>query len=322
MTTDGEFIVVTDLNDPMAVNPLRYGSSEESPDPITGLGRMHGEAYVFNRYTIQVIQNVGGNGFPFQTVKTATVPYGCVGPMAKCKFLGTYAFCGSQEGAAPGIYLLGAGDASKVSSAEVDKDLASLSATDLASVWLEARSLDDEERLFIHLPTRSWAFASQVSRRDLVKKWCIYVSGDDDQQAYQGRGLVYCYGKWIVAAPDGRIGVLDPSTAQHFGEDVMWRFDTTLLYNETNGALLHELELVGTPGRGNSDSRVFFSYTKDGETWSMERATSSGKLGERNKRVAWRLGIRGENYMGLRFRGLDGSLMGIARLEAQVEPLG
>lgn len=322
MTTDGEFIVVTDLNDPMAVNPLRYGSSEESPDPITGLGRMHGEAYVFNRYTIQVIQNVGGNGFPFQTVKTATIPYGCVSARAKCKFLGAYAFCGSQEAAAPGIFLMGSGDANKISSAEVDASLAQLSPDELAAVWLETRANDDEQRLLVHLPNLTWSFSSQVSRRSSVKTWCQYVTGAAEQGAYQGRGIVYCYGKWIVGAPDGRIGILDPSTAQHFGQDVMWRFDTTLLYNESKGALLNELELIGTPGRGDADSQVFFSYTKDGETWSMERATSSGKLGERRKRVAWRLGIRGENYMGLRFRGVDGSLMGIARLEAQVEPLG
>lgn len=321
MTTDGTFVVVTDLNDPMSVNPLRYGSSEESPDPVTGLGRQHGEGYVFNRYTIQVIQNVGGNGFPFQSIKTATVPYGCVGPLAKCKFLGSYAFCGGQEGAAPGIYLMGAGDANKISSAEVDADLAALNEVELSEVWLEARVLADDQRLLVHLPGRTWGFSSQVSRRSSVKTWCSYVSGDHPAAGYKGRGLVYCYGEWIVGDDQGRIGILDRNTAQHFGDDVMWQFDTTFLYNEGNKGILSELELVGTPGRGDADSRVFFSYTKDGETWSVERATSSGKLGERTKRVAWRPGIRMEQYMGLRFRGLDGSLMGVARLEAQVEPL-
>jgi hypothetical protein len=37
--------------------------------------------------------------------------------------------------------------------------------------------------------------------------------------------------------------------------------------------------------------------------------------------VAWGPGIRFETYMGLKFRGLDGSLMGLARLECDVEPL-
>ena len=36
VTTDGTSLVVTELNDPTAVNPLKYGSSESNPDPILG----------------------------------------------------------------------------------------------------------------------------------------------------------------------------------------------------------------------------------------------------------------------------------------------
>jgi len=321
MTTDGTSIVVTDLNDPMSVNPLRYGSSEESPDPVTGLGHMHGEGYVFNRYTIQVIQNVGGAGFPFASIKTATIPYGCVGSRAKCRYIGTYAFVGGADGGAPGVWLMGAGDANKISSEEVDADLAELSEADLSSVWLESRAMADDQRLIMHLPKRSWGFSSQVSRKSAVKTWCQYVSGVDDDSGFDGRGLVYCYGKWIVGSKNGSIGYLDPLTARHYGRDVMWRFDTNLIYNEALRGILQSIELIGTPGRGNVDGRVFWSYTKDGETWSMERAASSGRLGERTKRITWRPGARFEQYMGLRFRGLDASLMGIARLEAQIEGL-
>ena len=71
-----------------------------------------------------------------------------------------------------------------------------------------------------------------------------------------------------------------------------------------------------------TNHQVFFSYSKDGETWSMERGTSLGKLGERRKRIAWRPGIRFETMMSLRFRGASDSLAAIARLECDVEPLG
>jgi len=37
MTTDGEFLIVTELSDPTQVNPLKYGSSEIDPDPVVGL---------------------------------------------------------------------------------------------------------------------------------------------------------------------------------------------------------------------------------------------------------------------------------------------
>lgn len=321
MTTDGEFLVVTDLNDPMAVDPIKYGSSEVSPDAVTGLIRLHGEVYALNRYTIQVFQNVGGTGFPFITLKTATIPYGCVGPRAKCEFLGTVAFVGGQENAAPGIYLMGAGEADKISAAEVDDALAALTETELAEVWLEARVSRDEQRLVMHLPDRSWCFSTQVSSKGGVKTWCQYVTSKTTSGRYEGRGLVYAEGQWIVASSSGQIGVLDRSTAQHYGEDVGWQFETAYLYNKGSGAIVHNLRLVGTPGRGNADSRIFFSYTKDGEVWSMERATSAGTLGQRGKRVGWRLGFRMEDYIGMRFRGVDGSLMGIAALEAEIEAL-
>lgn len=321
MTTDGEFLVVTDLNDPMSVDPLKYGSSEESPDAIRGLFHIHGEVVVPNRFTTQIFQNVGGNGFPFQTVKTATVPYGCVGPHAKCEYAGTMAFVGSGDNSAPGVYLLGAGDASKISSAEVDLALAALTEEELVDIWIERRVWSDDERLIVHLPDRSWSFSAQVSKKSSVKTWCQYVTSTGTSGVYEGRGIVYAYGKMIVGSSTGQIGYLSPDTAQHYGTDVGWQFDTTLLYNETRKAILNSIELVGTPGRGNSDSRIFWSYTKDGETWSVERATSSGTLGQRSKRPAWRFGTRFENYMGLRFRGVDASLMAMARLEAEIEPL-
>lgn len=321
MTTDGTSLVVTDLNDPMAVDPIKYGSSEESPDAVTGLMRMHGEVYALNRTTIQVFQNIGGLGFPFQTVKTATIPYGCVGPRAKCKYLTTIAFVGSQENAAPGVYLMGAGDVDKISAAEVDDDLAALSEAELSAVWIEERAEKDDQRLIVHLPHRSWGFSSQISGKSAVKTWCQYVTSLTDTGSYEGKGLVYCYGKWIVGSSDGQIGYLDRSTAKHYGNDVGWQFDTTLLYNETNRAILTGIELVGTPGRGNADSRAFFSYSKDGEFWSIERSTPAGRQGQHSKRVAWRPGIRFENYMALRFRGADNSVMGIGRLECDIEGL-
>jgi hypothetical protein len=321
MTTDGEFLVVTDLNDPMAVDPLKYGSSEESPDPVTKLVHMHGEVYAMNRTTVQVFQNVGGAGFPFRTVKTATVPFGCVGPRAACKYLGSVAFVGGAENSAPGIYLLGAGTAVRISAAEVDDDLAALTSAQLAAVWTESRTWRDEQRLIVHLPDRSWSFSQQVSEKSSVKTWCQYVTSKGASGQYEGRGLVYAYGQWIVGSSTGQVGVLDNSTAQHYGVDVGWQFDTSFLFNDTRGAILTEIRLSGTPGRGNADSRIFMSYTKDGETWSMERATPAGKLGQRGNRVRWGGGFRLDQYIGLRFRGVDGSVMGIARLDCEVEPL-
>ena len=69
MTTDGANLVVTELTNPLQVNPLKYGSSEADPDPVKCLLKIHNEVYVLNRHTIEVFDNVGGNLFPFQRIE-------------------------------------------------------------------------------------------------------------------------------------------------------------------------------------------------------------------------------------------------------------
>ena len=73
MTSDSNNIVVTELNNPFEVNPLKYGSSEVDPDPIVGLIKLRNEVYVLNRHTIEVFDNVGGEFFPFQRIDGAQV---------------------------------------------------------------------------------------------------------------------------------------------------------------------------------------------------------------------------------------------------------
>jgi hypothetical protein len=73
MTTDGEFLIVTELSDPTQVNPLKYGSSEVDPDPVVALLKLRNEIYALNRNTIEVFDNVGGDLFPFARIAGAQV---------------------------------------------------------------------------------------------------------------------------------------------------------------------------------------------------------------------------------------------------------
>ena len=82
MTTDGEFLVVTELSNPLAVNPLKYGSSEVDPDPVVALLKLRNEIYAINRNTIEVFDNVGGSLFPFGRIDGAQIMRGAVGTHA------------------------------------------------------------------------------------------------------------------------------------------------------------------------------------------------------------------------------------------------
>lgn len=320
MTTDGTSVVVTELSDPYQVLPLKYGSAEEDPDMVTGLIKLRDEASVVGRYTIQVFRNVGGNGFPFTTIKGATIPYGCVSASAKCLFAETFAFVGSAKNEALGVRLAGQASSTKISTRAVDDALAAVS--DPTSIILENRSSRDERRLFVHLPDETWVFLADATNKVGEPVW--YRAGSGLASQYRPRNAVLCYGKTIVGdVQTAALGLLAPEVSTHFGEEAQWQFDCGLVYNKATGGIINSVELVGLPGRAPSGvtGTAFMSMTRDGETYSIERPVSMGRRGQRAKRMQWRPGTHFSNYMGFRFRGCDKALPGFAACEADIEPL-
>ncbi|MEC3912357.1 packaged DNA stabilization protein [Sphingobium sp. CR2-8] len=307
MTTDGEYLVVTELNNPTEIDPLKYGSSEADPDPVLGLIKVRGEAYALNRYTIENFTNSGSSGFPFVRNSGALISYGVVGTHAKAAYVDSFAFVGSAKDEALGVYLAGNGDAAKLSNKFVDDELKALTDEEAAAIEMEARVDADEQRLLVHLPTKTLVYYATASQAAQSKVWAVFASGVAADKAYRGRNAVLAYGKFIVGDRDGNIGYIDSTVATHYGEVAGRRFDTTLIYNDAGRGIINSVELTGLPGRApaGTSPRTFMSWTIDGVTWSQERAISTGRPGERAVRVQWRPNIRFNRWIGLRFREAD-----------------
>jgi hypothetical protein len=320
MTTDGTSIIVTELNDPTSVLPLKYGSAEEDPDMVTGLIKARDEAYALGQYTIQVFQNVGGNGFPFQPVKSATIPVGCVGPTAKCLYGDSFAFVGSARNEAIGVYIAGSGTATRISSRAIDDELAKIS--DPAQIILENRTSRAERRLFVHLPDKSLVFLMNASKILGEPVWYVAQSGNGEP--YRLRHAVECYGKTYVGDAAGNLlGELTDAVSTHFGDAAEWKFDVGLLYNQAKGGIVNSIELVGLPGRApfGTVGTAWLSMTRDGQNFSVERGIPMGRAGQTSLRLQWRPRTNFRNWIGFRFRGNSAAMPGFAACEAQVTPL-
>ena len=323
-TTDGVSIVVTELNDPFAVNPLKYGSSESDPDPIVGLMKVRNELYALNRDTIQAFTNIGGDNFPFAVNPGGQVQKGCVGTRAKAYFADTFAFVGGGRNEALGVYVMSGGNALKISNSEVDELLAGLTIADAAAIECETRVDLDEQRLLVHLPTCTLVYFVSATRAAGENIWCKWAAGVEANEAYRGRHAVQVYGLWMVGDTVGRLGVLDSSISTRFGDVVGSRVDTKLIFDNAKRGIISTLELIGTPGTAPDgvDPVVFISTTQDGLLWSVERTIKTGKAGQRNKRVQIRLGRRFDLWAGVRLRTADAGMMSVAVLNAEIEGLG
>lgn len=346
VTTDGEYIVQTELLDPTKVNPTKYGSSEADPDPIIGLLKVRNELCVFNRYTIEVFDNAGGAGFAFARIDGAMMTKGLVGTHGKCKFADSFAFVGSGKNEPCSVYLGANGGLTKVATREVERIMADYTDAQLSKVILESKEQDMHQHLYLHLPNKTMVYdfaASQVMQQPV---WFQLSSSSDGQDvktieqpslaakmpppsshgAYRAINHVWCYNKWIVGDRfDSRVGVLSNKLSSHYGQAVGWAINTTFIYNSGQAGQIKSVELVGLTGRTviDKEPQVFLSWTKDGLNWSNERLHKQGMRGQYTKRIIWMRCIGKFSHMiSLRFRGCDDSLASYTAVEIDVEAYG
>ena len=324
MTTDGEYLVITELGNPFAVDPFKYGSSEVDPDPIKGLLKLRNEPVALNRYTIEFFDNVGSSGFPFQRIEGAQIQRGVVGTHCACVFLDNIAFLGSGRSESPAVWLASSGQSIKISTREIDQIIQGYAEDQLELVVVEAKVDKGHQHLFIHFPDQTLVYDGAASQAMQVPVWFSLSTSLTGTAQYKARNFVWCYDKWLVGDPtEARHGYFTNELSSHYGEVNGWEFGTTIIYNNGMGALFHELELVCLTGRAalGDDPTIITQYSLDGEAWSMEKMRTAGKIGERNKRIVWLNQGNMRNWRMQRFKGTSDAHLSMARLEARLEPL-
>jgi hypothetical protein len=324
MTTDGEFLVITELNNPFAVDPLKYGSSEADPDPVKALLKLRNEIYALNRHTIEVFDNLGTTGFPFQRITGAQIQKGTLGTHTCCVFSEAIAFMGSGTNESISVYLGANGSASKIATREIEEILAGYTEAQLSTSFMQERTEGAHVFLEIHLPDQTLVFDAAGSAALQQPVWFILRTSLVGLGRWAVCDAVWAYNRWNVCKPgETDVGYLDKNIASHWGETIGWEFGTIILYNESRGAIVHELELVSLTGRvqPGADPTVWTSYSTDGLTYSVEKAARVGTLGQYNKRIVWLQQSSMRNWRLQKFRGTSAAQIAMARLEARVEPL-
>jgi hypothetical protein len=324
MTTDGEFLIVTELSDPTQVNPLKYGTSEVDPDPVVALLKLRNEVYALNRNTVEVFDNIGGDLFPFQRIDGAQIQKGVVGTFACCVYIERIAFLGSGRNESPGIYVGAAATTQKISTQEIDELLLTYTEAQLSLVKLEARNDKSHQHLYVHLPDRTIVYDAAASEALGDQVWFTLTTTVVGFAQYRARNLVWAYDKWLVGDPQSStIGYLVDDIGSHWGQQVRWEFGTIIAYNEGKGALFQKMELVSLTGRValGTNPQISTSYSLDGLSYSQDRYIYVGTIGNTSKRLAWFQQGHMRNWRIQRFRGDSDSHIAFARLEMQIEGL-
>lgn len=324
MTTDGKNLVVTELTDPFSVNPLKYGSAEANPDSILGILKLRNEVYALNRYTIEVFQNIGGALFPFARIEGAQMQRGIMGTFTASVYMESIAFLGSGVNESPAVWMGANSSTIKISTREIDQTLSRYTEVELASSITETRVHFSHEFLYLHLPDLTLVYDGAASKVVGEPVWFELTTSLVGLGQYRARNFVWCYNKWLCSDPiSASHSYLTDTISSHYGVVNGWEFGTTIIYNESRGAIFHELELICLTGSVelNKDTTIWTSYTVDGINWSQEKPRSAGRQGERLKRLSWLQQGHMGNWRIQKFRGNSDAHISIAAFEAEIEAL-
>ena len=325
VSTDGESMVVTDLANPMSVNPLKYGSSEVMPDPILSLPILRNTLYAANRYSIESFQNIGGSLFPFQRIDGAFIQRGCVGAAAICVFDDQLAFLGGGLNEPVAVWLGLNAQSKKISTREIDLRIQQHSESVLAKAIIEVRTFDSHNFLYVHLPDQTLVYDAQETAEMGISMWHVLSSASSGIGRYSAINFVFCYNKWIFGDREtNKIGTFTNKTGEHYGELVGWEFQTTIIYNDGMGAIFWEVELMCLSGNvlNGTSPQIATQYSTDqGITWSVPRFRLAGKIGEREKRLNWLQNGTMNDRRIQKFTGQSDSHLTISCLNARIEGL-
>lgn len=314
--TDGEFLYHTDITDEESISPIKFATSEFSPDPTLGVGKTSDNKVIaFNRYTTEYFSNVATENFAFQRIQSRAVKIGIVATHAKCELNDKWYLLGGRKEGALGVHVLGVGSSKQVSSRSIDKLIGKYDEAELANVRMESRSQDGVSLVYIHLPNETLLFNETLaSQAGVDQAWSI-VTGGDSIKPWRGINGLYepRLGEWVYGdKEDLRIGVLDEKVVTQYGELAEWELYTPFMYLDK--ASIDQLEIETIPGfTAFNDATVFMSMTYDGVTYGKEWTLNYGAPYEyRTQFIIRRLGYI-DNWVGIKLRGITKSRMAFSR---------
>jgi len=320
--TDGDFIFPAELSDPFTFDPLKFGSAEIDSDPIQSLEIVRNELHAVGSTTVEIYQNVGGSGFPFQRVKGAVITKGSVGRYASREVEDGLFFVGAGRDEAPSVYVGGGGSAQRVATDEIDKIIQGYTPQQLATITVDTYSSEGCYFVLINLPDKTLCLDVWGTAKASAPLWHVRTAAGEESAPWRCSDPVRVYGKWVGGDPTtGRLCELRQDVATEYGEVVFREFSTPMSFIDGNGMIVHKLEIFGIPATTQLDvsPRISMASSRNGVTYRQERWASIGRRGQHDYTPIWRKVGRADKHMSLRFRVVNDSLFSPARLEADVE---
>jgi len=317
-TTDSKKFISSAVNNGLSWNALDFGTAEADPDIIRAPFVFQNQLFIFGSETIQAYQNVGGSGFPFQSIQGLVIPKGIFADFSLAPTTNSFMFVGGGVNESPAVWLFTGNGVEKVSTTAIDNLLNDYSDTEIEAILAVSYAEKGAYFTGFSLPDRDIYYDSISGR------WHERTSFAESQfTAWRVGFMATAYGRVIVGdAIDGRIGELDSDLYTEYGDTILRAIIIQPLMNMGNSIFVNSIELTMEAGVGDLttvDPLIRMAWSDDAKTYSSELTRKIGKLGEYFKRTIWRRLGRIPRFRVFRFVMSDPVNPTIIKLEADLK---
>lgn len=268
-----------DIGSATSFDSLNFATAEASPDNLIGMEVDHRQVLLFGTETVEIWENTGVSGFPFERVINGFVEIGCFNgdSIAKCDnsvfWLANDYTVRRLDGVTP----------VRVSTHGIEKVI---QASTISTA--QGFSYSQGGHLFYVLSFNEATVVYDAT----TQKWHKRQSYGYDNWTAGCHASVF--GLEIVGSSvNSSIGALEADVFTYWGATQLmsWRYQP--IYNEARRAIHDEIEVVMKTGVGltvgqGSDPQMMMSYSDDsGITWVSMPNKSIGAIGEYRDRVRW-----------------------------------
>jgi hypothetical protein len=286
----GDKFLVSEVNLP-SVDPLEFAAAEGDPDNILAVDKNSRDLWILGERTTEVFVNTGNADFPFERVSGGFIEMGTAAKHSVAQAGGALFWLGRSKHGAGQVYAAQGLTPQRVSTHAIEKAISGYADISTATAWSYEHEghdfyvLNFAEATWVYdLSTKLWherAYTSsgalqrhRADRHCFISAHALHMVGD------YANGKVYALERGYFTDAGAAITRMRRSPHQTAG----------LKRVSCSSFQLDAETGVGLDGSvQGSDPQIMLRWSDDGgHTWSNEKITSLGKIGERLKRVVWR----------------------------------
>lgn len=281
LSPDGK-LFCSNLADARTYDPLNYATPEGSPDDAVGLIADHRQIVIGSTNSLELFENLGGSGFPFQRASNGFIELGCAAGYSLAKVDNSVFWLASDLTVRRLVGLTPA----RVSQHGVEEAISTYAKVDDARAF--GVSIKGHLWYVLTFPTASATWLYDASTGEWHERASYGLS------RWRACASAVCYNKTYVQDYEtGKVGYLDGSSAAEWGEVQRMQWTYGSVYDEGNLKFHSDLTVKVQPGVGlvsgqGADPQISLEVSDDGGmTFDHVETQSLGAMGQYKETINW-----------------------------------